>query len=68
MSDYREKLVAMVEETGRYITEHADELIDKADWKSDVTFWIRFMPSEVPTIEVQQTHAIVDCLKVRRGE
>jgi len=68
MSDYRQKLVGMVEETGRYITAHADELIDRVDWKSDVTFWIRFASSEVPTIEVQQTHAIIDCLKVRTGE
>lgn len=68
MSDYRQKLVRMVEETGKYIFENADEIIDKLDWKTDITLWIRFRQQEVPTIEIQQEHAIVSCLKDWRAE
>lgn len=68
MSDYRQKLVRMVEETGKYIFENADEIIDKLDWKTDITLWIRFSQQEVPTIEIQQEHAIVSCLKDWRAE
>ena len=68
MSDYRQKLVRMVEETGKYIFENADEIVDKLDWKTDVTLWIRFTQNEVPTIDIQQTHAIVSCLKDWRAE
>ena len=69
MSDYRQKLVRMVEETGKYISENADKIINELDWKTDVTLWIRFNQKEVPTIEIQQEHAIVSCLKDwREGE
>lgn len=68
MSDYRQKLVRMVEETGKYIFENADKLIDELDWKTGITIWIRFDESKVPTIEIQQEHAVVSCLKDWRLE
>lgn len=63
MSDYRQKLIRMVEETGIYIYKNAEKIINDLDCKTEVTIWIRFNQNEVPTIEIQQEHAIVSCLK-----
>ena len=62
MSDYREQLVDQVIESGKYISNHADEIVDKADLKTGLSIWIRFDQNDIPTVEITQTHYMNEVL------
>lgn len=66
--NYRSALVDMVKATGKYLENHADELVDNVDLMTDFSMFIRFPQGEIPEIEIDQTHAMREVNKVIFGE
>ncbi len=61
---YREKLVDMVRETGKYIEEHADDLVDKVEMKTDFSISIDFPQDGVSEISITQSHFMRNVIEV----
>lgn len=66
--DGRCLLVKQVRATGEYIAEHADELVDAADLKTDFAIGIEYAADDIPIIRVEQAHAMRNVIDVINEE
>lgn len=55
-SEYSKQLVEKVRQSGIYLIQHADDLIDNADLKRCVEIHIIYEQGEIPEIKITQAH------------
>ena len=56
---FEERLTRAVEECGKWITEHAADIVGEADWRTDLVIRVNLIEGgcvEAPTITVERTH------------
>lgn len=72
-SDFRKRLVAMVEASGQEVIDRAEELVGDGELLTDFDIWLRFpIPLgagiEVPTIEVNKAYVSRNTMRVFQGD
>ena len=62
--EYRDKLIEMVQETGRYITDNAEDIVDKAGYKTAFTIMVDYPQDSLPEVSVTQCHIMKNVMEV----
>lgn len=59
----REILVKIVQAMGREVINRAEDIVGEYDMITDLDVWLRFPINELPTMEVNRSHASKEVFK-----